>query len=306
MARKSTGSFAKKNVANDPSYRKLKGDYYPVQRTFEIASAGNCDYLLGDVGQMLSKVNKRLYRQGKTYSMKLDLSSNASQGVYQVYALADTWYLMKAWQLARSTYLKATADERKDMGTATARWEDFRIGAGLTLANPGLALPRLYNAAGSASNFTAGEFVNSQIYREDTGAVMEFSLGATTAAIYGILQEYDRTGNTDDDPQFITSNTAAYAGVDSEVSGNQVAALGNNGDNPPYNGTTMPDHVWIKVAELRNDSPNVSKLSTGFFHAPLGLFYVVPPSGTFTFDNELSLTVQSGDYKGTKAMNIGV
>lgn len=306
MARRSTTSHALKNVGNDPSYRKLKGDYYPVTRSFEIGTQGNCDVMVGDVGQLLSKVNHRLYRQGKTYSIKLDLSPSASAGRYEVYALMDTWYLMKAWQMARSTYLKATADERKQMGSSTARWEDFRVGFGLTLANQVSAEPIGYTGAGTATRYSAGEFVNSQVYLESDGTVREFSFGDGTAAIFGILEEYGRTNNTDDDPVGTTGTTPAYNGVDGEVDGNQRAALGNSGNDAPYNASTMPSAVWVKVAELRNDAPEAAKLSTGFFMAPAGAFYVKPPSGTFTFDNEISITVQSGNYKGVKAHNLGV
>lgn len=306
MARKSTQTHAKKNVADDPSYRKMKADYYPVQRTFELATAGTCDHMLCDVGQVLSRTNHRLYRQGKTYSIKLDLSTTATAGTYTVYALVDTWYLMKAWQMARATYLKATAEERKQMGTSTARWEDFRVNAGLTLANVSLGYPRFYDRGGTAGNITAGEFVNSKIYREDTGAAMEFSVGLTDALAYGIIDEYAQANNTDQDPQGVVSATPPYSGVDNEVNGLQTAALGNDGNAPPYDATDFGTRWWVKIAELRNDSPNATKLSTGFFNAPLGLFYVSPPSGTFTFDNEISLTVQNGNYKGVKAMNMGV
>lgn len=306
MARRSTTSHAKKNVANDPSYRKLKGDYYPVVRSFEIGTQGNCDHMIGDVGQCLSKVNHRLYRQGKTYSIKLDLSANASAGVYEVYALMDSWFIMKAWQMARATYLKATADERKQMGTSTARWEDFRVATGLTLANQVVAEPLLYSDTGAGVRFTIGEFVNSEVFLESDGTSRVFSFGQGDAFTFGMLEEYDRTNDVDDDPQGTTSSTEAYAGVDSDVDGSQRAALGNSGNDAPYNSTAMPGAVWVKVAELRNDSPNVAKLSTGFFNAPCGLFYVKPPTPTFTFDNEISLTVQAGDYKGVKAHNLGV
>ena len=297
--------MAKKNVSKDPSYHKLKADYYPVQRSFTLSSSGSGDYLVGDAGSLLSRVNFRLMRQGKCYSMKLDLNPNAPIGTYEVYALVDTWYIQKAWQMARATYLKATADERKQLGNETARWEDFRVNAGLTLANQQVAHPSLYTQSGAGAALTAGERPASKVYLESTGALVTFGFGNTSANEFGIVAEYDKVGRSHTDPESPTTQ-AAYSGVDAEVDGNQQNALMDDGNKPPYAESSFGNLRWVRVAQLRNDSPSVSKLSTGFFNAPCGLFYVKPPSTGFTFGNDLTFTVQAGDYKGVKAHNMGV
>lgn len=297
--------MAKKNVADDPSYRKLKADYYPVQRHITLETAGVCDYMVGDVGSIMSRVNFRLMRQGKTYNIKLDLNPNATAGVYEVWALVDTWWLQKAWQMARATYLKATADERKQLGNETARWEDFRVNAGLTLANQVLANPQLFNRAGAGIGYVAGEIESSKVFLESTGALVTFGFGATGVNEFGIIEEYDKMGRSQTDPESPVAS-AAYAGVDAEVDGNQQDKLMDDGNQPPYNATTFGTGLWVRIAQLRNDSPSVSKLSTGFFNAPCGLFYVKPPTAQFEFAGELTLTCASGDYKGVKAMNMGV
>ena len=101
---------AKKNQSVDPSFRTMKADYYPVQRTINLrSSATEVDYYVLDVGRNLSAMNHRLYRQGKTYSVKVDLDPGHAAASYDVYALVDTWYVQKAWQLARATYLQNMA-----------------------------------------------------------------------------------------------------------------------------------------------------------------------------------------------------
>ena len=97
---------AKRSKNDDPSYRSLKADYYPVQRTVNLATASQATLGICDVARQLSVVNHRLYRQGKTYQVKIDLENradtNAGVKTYEVWALADTWYVQKAWQLARA------------------------------------------------------------------------------------------------------------------------------------------------------------------------------------------------------------
>ena len=277
MARRNTTQHTKKMVSSDPSYKKLKADYYPVQRSVTLRSSGSCDHLVGDVGSIMSRVNFRLMRQGKCYSMKLDLNPNASAGVYEVWALVDTWWVQKAWQMARATYLKATEDERKQLGNEVARWEDFRVNAGLSLSNQTVAHPTLFTRAGVGAGYTAGERESSKVYLESTGALVTFGFGVTSSNEFGIVEEYDKIGRSQTDPESPTSS-AAYAGVDVEVDGNQQGKLMDDGNLPPYNNTGFGAGIWVRVAQLRNDSPAVTKLSTGFFNAPCGLFFVKPPS----------------------------
>lgn len=304
MARRATTQMAKKNVSSDPSYRKLKSDYYPVQRHWRVRSAGACDYLVGSAGDNCSAVNHRLYRQGKTYSIKMDLDPGAAPGEYTIWALADTWMLQKAWQLARSTYLKATADERKQLGSQAARWEDFKIGVGLTVANQAVALAGLDGGNLVTSSVGSGEVPISSVYLETTGAQHTFSLGATSGTVFGIFDEYNNIGRVDADPVNPT-NAQAYGGVDGEINNGQIEKLQDDGNLPPYAQTVSTSFTWVKIATLRNDSPQVQKLSTGFFNAPLGLFVVQPPTGSFSFTDQLTMTMQAGNYKGVKAHNIG-
>lgn len=304
MARRATTQMAKKNASNDPSYRKLKADYYPVQRSWRIRSSAVCDYLVGSASNNCSAVNHRLYRQGKTYSVKIDLDPGSPPGQYTIWALADTWMLQKAWQLARSTYLKATADERKQLGTQTARWEDFAVGVGLTVANQQIAIAGLAGTNLSDTAVGNGEVPISSIYLETTGAQHTFSLGVTSGTVFGIFDEYNNIGRVDPDPENPT-NAQAYGGVDAEINNGQLEKLQDDGNLPPYAQSISTQQAWVKVATLRNDSPEATRLSTGFFNAPLGLFVIQPPTGGFTFTDQLTMTMQAGDYKGVKAMNIG-
>lgn len=298
---------AKKQPKTDPSYKRLKGDYYPVQRTINVASTGSAQIHLIDTGALLSTVNHRLYRQGKTYRVKVDLDNEvaANTGQYTVWALVDTWWMMKAWQLARATYEESMAEERTSMGDKmAARWEDFRIDDG---TNGARCQPYMYTggAAMTGAPDSDGEFLNSRITLSDGTTQRTFTLGSTTGSVLGIIEEFDKFDNT---PIRLKSNDLAYAGVNDELQEASADDLKDRGDNPPYNPTNINAGIWYKVGVLDNTPVNGmnARLSTGFFNAPLGFVVVQAPAPGDDIVGEISLTVQSGDYKGVKAHNLGV
>lgn len=309
----------KKSAKTDPSYRKLKADYYPVQRQIQLATSSGGTTHVADVGRLLSMVNHRLYRQGKTYQVKIDLDNRSDVAIgpaqVEVYALVDTWYIQKAWQMARATYLTATAAERANMSTsALARWEDFRVTAGLS---GGITVqPYRFantNLAGAAA--TTGEFSTSQITLADGTTERTFTWsGSPSASEFGILTEYDKSGNTNQHAQD-AANTGvgdqAYAGAEDGVFEKQMDDLQNNGNYPPYNRETFTNYVWVKIATLDNSGTGnpaggtgQSRMSTGFFNAPCGLI-AIKPSISHQLAGEVSLTVKAGNYKGVAAMNMG-
>lgn len=303
---------AKKKEAKDPSFRDMKAEYFPVQRQVNLATAAQGTTYLLDVGQTLSRVNHRLYRQGKTYQIKIDIDNRANEALgpaqYDVYALTDTWYVQKAWQLARATYLRATADERGLMSKqAIARWEDFRVTHGVSGVE---VRPRQYSETLTGVINADGEFQASAITLADGTTTRNFTWGSTpSASEWSILQEYDTAGSTDDSPDNADAGNP-YEGVDSGVHETQMDILKDRGNSPPYNADSFSDNVWVKVATLDNSGPsnasntNGSRMSTGFFNAPCGLVVIVP-SIAHTLAGDLSMTVKAGKYKGTAAMNMG-
>lgn len=296
---------AKKGADKDPSYRTLKADYYPVQRHINLRStAVATDYYVLDVARCLSVQNHRLYRQGKTYSVKLDVNPGAVATSYAVFALVDTWYIQKAWQMARKVYLDNMAAERAVMSKQQiARWEDFRVNAGLSGA-PGTIVPAPFSdGLGSAAD-TAGEFELSEITLADGVTTRTFTWGTPVGGELAMLAEYDKSGATDPSPS-TSSGPKPYAGVEGDVQETSMDALQSKGDLPPYNNTVFNTRVWVRIGYLDAGSVN-GKLSTGYFNAPCGLIAIQPLAPSTEITAQLSMTVQAGDYKGVKAMNMGV
>jgi hypothetical protein len=307
---------AKRSAKKDPSYRTLKADYYPVQRQVNLAATADpgSNPLVLDVARNLSVVNHRLYRQGKTYQVKIDLNNRgaavaASQ--FDVFVLCDTWYVQKAWQLARARYLMNTSDERAVMSEQqVARWEDFRVSAGVSGA--GTIVPYRYLPTLAGSTDTSGEFELSQITMADGTTRRSFTWGnSPSASEFGILLEYDKSGGTDPSPA-TSSGPKAYTGTEGDVNETTQDDLAEHGDLPPYDNQNFNTRVWVKVATLDNSDaaePGVagghSRMSTGFFNAPCGLVVIKPSLANDSLDGKLSMTVKAGDYKGVAAMNMG-
>lgn len=309
-------SHAKKKVSSDPSYRKKKPlEYFPVARKTDIGfesalPSGTTGY--GDAGSILSRLNNRLYRYGKLYDIKLDLSTAAPTGVvFEVWALSNTWYVQKAFEEAKMAFDVAYEEEKEFVNQSNiARWRDFRIrpatGESFNPVTGFWAYPRSGIQPGTANNVTGGQFVDSLV-EESSGGVKQFSWAATSSAtLYSLIAEYDLAGNQTRNPN-LSTGAMPYAGLQSDSSNTEAAALQTQGQDPPYNATTFPP-VWVKVGELSVGSSGAQRLSTGYFHAPCGVFAVKNIGGTGNIGDDagdnISLEIKAGKYKGVSAVNM--
>lgn len=111
-------NYRKKRKSNDPSFSKKKAlDFFPVQRKINLISEGAVGGTIGliDAARVLSANNRRLYRQGKLYSCKLEIDPvilDAGQSV-EVWVIKPTWASIRAWELAKDNFDQSYTDERK-------------------------------------------------------------------------------------------------------------------------------------------------------------------------------------------------
>lgn len=314
MARSS--SHRKKMVPMDPSYRKKKPlEFFPIARKTDIGFAGQGTAIgFGDAGSVLSRLNNRLYRYGKLYDLKLDLSASATPGVvFEVWALSNTWYVQKAFEEAKAAYDKAYEDEKEFVNkTNVARWRDFRISPLTTPSfNPVVGdwvYPRSADNpfALVATNIVAGDIVDS-IVEDNAGATKAFTWAPTSSAsYYSCIAEYDLAGNQTRSPNLSTGDMP-FEGLQADSSTVEAAALQTRGQDPPY-GATAFNGIWVKVGEMTVGTAGQTRLSTGYFHAPCGVFAIKAVGGTGNIDTDagdnISLEVKSGKYKGVSAKNM--
>ena len=285
--------------------RKTKAKRYAVQRHIEVrdAAVSTSQINIMDVPQFLSKVNHRLYRQSRSYRCKINVTKPTTRGIVDVYALRDTWFLQKAYQMAKDTFDKNNVEERSSMSPKSiARWQDFRInidpkaGVNYNDLNPAIRDDTL-----TLQDMTIGEFVLSSVHRED-GTNMSFGLFGLPNARFGIVQEYDTAANTDNSPEDETGlNESAYSGLDDDNQDGARLHLSTAGNAPPYDSNSLDGNfLFRKVGTIGGDNSATgltNKLTTGYFDAPLGAILLV----TTDSPGSIELEVQSGDYKGVHA-----
>jgi hypothetical protein len=273
----------------------------PTQRTIRIGqsspAAGNT---ICRAKQLLSPINHRLYREGRTYVQKVDLDANSTQ-VVEVYALADTWMVHKAWKLAYDTYMLNTQEERAIAGKNAARWADFSIGC--TVTGFGAAKPIQFDGLTLASTiYTAGEFPLSEVSL-DNGTDYTFSWTATSGSTFNVIGEYDLAGRTQGSPEDSETVMPYQALNTDDLDSTIYRHVQEDGDFPPYNpdslgGTTPLVHIATLNAQ---QSINAQKLSTGFFRAPCGIVLLKGYAPVDDASQDVSITYKAGSYKGVDA-----
>ena len=305
--------YAKSASAAKPKKKtSSKSKRYPVQRQYRLGFTlpSNTTRVHGALDRDLSRVNHRLYRQSRYYEMKVDIDADLPDGsTVFVYALQDTWMNQKAYQTARAAFEENSAEERNRLsGNAQARWNDFRVASGIaTLATDADSAPVGYTdglSVPAGTQYTAGEYVLSEV-TDAAGTARTFRWLGSGGNTFNIIDEYDRTGNANAQPS-TASTTAAYANLEDEIDANQLEHLSDDGNLPPYSANTMENQALTLVATLHVDSTGTSKLSSGFFTAPCGIYFLAFAGGLDgnTANDGISITAKSGDYKGVSGMSM--
>ncbi len=280
--------------------RMKSTEHYPVVR------AGRLDYtgpavtpqIELNIEQYLSKTNRRLYRQSRCYSVKLDIDAGSTQ-TYNVYALNDSWMTERALKMGYDMYLENSQAARDRLkGKNIARWEDFRVlsGTGFQQVNPTqYAFPTL-----TPVQLAAGEFSTTEV-EDAAGTARSFTWGAGAANRYSLLQEYDKAGDAQRSPTNVT-NDMPYDSLMADDSAAMATDLQNRGNDPPYDADGVNfDARWVKVATLAAGA--AQRLSTGFFVAPCGIVLITAGANQdeLVDVSKFEWNVKGGDYKGVHA-----
>jgi len=297
-------------------------DLTHVVRRFQVKTNQDPDPALNeietmDTGACLSRLNHRLYRQGRNYRMKLDVETTTLPGgaTVNIYALAPTWWVIGAWRLAKKSYDDALKDEMKTLSEGNmARWRDFRVAFGVkNVDEGGSLLPEQYRPIAGVGGhemlpqpYTAGEFNWSRAANLETGTSMKFSWPSNLldlATEFDILEEFEDSRNESSSPETVMTDMP-YQSLASDANADDYVELQANGNEPPYSAIQFENQIWVKVGSLGAASgANISggyNRSTGFFDAPCGLL-LVDQVGVNSGPVKLDVTVQQGDYRGVHA-----
>ena len=279
----------------------------PTTRKIYLNASGTNTNLRGDTAQLLSRHNHRLYRQGRTYEIRVGLDMDVN-GVYEVYALRPDWMVMKAWKKAFETFMNNSKEELAKLGNQKARWQDFRVNAlSLTGTNGDLQGTMRGKTSANLDSITTGDFYPSEV-RDESGTFYRFSwTDPSSASLFNILEEYEKMGNVSNHPTSVETE-AAYSGLDDDTVDGQFQHLADDGNTPPYSATGLENTTpLIKVATIGQVAPGLGVLSTGFFTAPCGLFVVRKISGADLSTNQAEIYVEAkgGSYKGVHSESMG-
>ncbi len=283
--------------------RKTSKKHYPVQRMTGLSWSGGplpANFMI-DGPKVLSQTNHRLYRQSRYYEMSVTLDTDLPDGsTVDVYAIADTWMVQKAYQMAKAAFDESNSEEKEMLNGRIARWNDFRVTHGLVLAGgiQDVFATNFLKGDLTATRFTDGEFENSNVV-DQAGTIRRFTWGAPGGVEYSIIEEYDASGNTSWDPTYPA--TGPYNGLLPNLEAGAADALQQDGNKPPYSAQDIGQAIWVKVGTLHLGSGR-QRTSTGFFTAPCG-FVALVGAGSIIGDNqvEISCEFKRGDYKGVHA-----
>lgn len=297
----------------------------------DVIPNGSSDFAMYQAPLCLSATNHRLYRQFRSYNMKVKLTAPYHAGI-EVYVLKDTWMVRNAIKKACKVYMNTQAIS-PGQENKVARWHDFRI---KPTFNNGTEFHQLLpsgfvtdsNQGGMIFNTTStGQYDYSSIRLQtgqQAGLVNQgFVIGGTTTNQFDILQAYMDSDDTSSDEA-----NASDAYQDFFTIRDPQPNIDDEGDLAPYNMTDL-DNYLVKI-----DTIHSGKTTTATFDALLGWVFfrhnseitaanpdvqisATAPSSRFnitTLDGDgnvagvtacLQVIHSAGKYKGVRSEPIG-
>ncbi len=277
-----------------------------------------------DLAKDLSKVNRRLYRQGYTYVVQ-DIQCVVPSGLrasdistFTFSTVGNSWIVHNAWKKAFGAWRAQQRDILKHLPTSQGKWADFKI----YLDDEHEDGTTLEPYAGDNAVYITGEWEHSKLVFDDDGTEREFKMhmiGSSNLADtnnesgIGLIQEYQNSRafpNADPALPSAASDTV-YAKMigyaPDELTDIMVDNMENDNDLPPYDpdeypgGDTNADAaVPVRLAAV---SGTQAVMTSPGFIAPCGLIKV--------YTSELSLTnttesaTDLGDVGGTGVASPG-
>lgn len=269
----------------------MAGASSATQRTFTLQGAAG-QYI--DLAGLLSRENKRLYRQGMVYHARISVTNGtAGGGANNVEVLHNSWRVRKAWSVAKFAFDASNEDERL-LGIRRSRWNDFKIFFEAS-HNAGNSIGPTTSASGEWNYTTANAATTSSQYQfHMLGAGSSGSPGR-----FGLLREYDEMADTDQDTPAASGTLVPYSALHAGLSNNQADLIQEEGDLPPYSATDLeresPVTTYFMTSPLTPGGAVVT--TTGMIEIPCGLVKLpdTAAGGLYRID------FKAGAYKGVHA-----
>lgn len=244
----------------------------------DVIPNGPAPFAVYHAGKCLGATNHRLYRQFRTYRMKMKLTAPYNGGV-EVYILKDTWMVRNAIKKACEKYMN-TLVLAPGQTTKLSRWHDFRL---MPTDSAGGQIPAL-NPSGFVTNSalgpliygttSTGQYDFSDMQPQNILSAQNKHLvigGANTTTQFDILSAYMNSDDTTVDEAGVQDDYSQFFGPD-EPQGD----ADDEGDLAPYNMTNL-DNYLVKV-----DTLHTGKTTTANFDALLGWVFLRHEAGFVT------------------------
>ena len=288
-----------------------------------------------DLAKDLSKVNRRLYRQGYTYVIQdiqffLNVGMKASDvQSLQFSTMGNSWIVHNAWKKAFAAW-RAQARSVEQLVDIPAKWRDFKIYLDDSMRGGTTLEPY----AGEGAVYQAGEWNYSQFVWDDDGTEREtyaHMIGSDSGTTdFALVQNYADSRSrvqTNDPAHEAEASTNMYAKMltigDDELIADLIDNIEAANDSPPYDADDFPggaDNADVAVT-TRWLSCNATQgsVTVGGFIAPCGLIKIqnteyaldnagsadgVYATGT-AIQGALILTIAPGPYRGVLAAPMG-
>ena len=271
-----------------------------------------------DLARDLSRVNRRLYRQGRDYHVKriTIVSSNTPNGQNRVsFSTIDTgWVSQQAWKRGFMTWQEMNKTATQNLsGDVSGTWEDFKVYLSNEMRGGTILLPK----DNGGNNYNAGEWIYSEMVSPDgTTGANPFQLhmlgdhsglaGAWNSV--GLVKSYGESRPTvqttdpsvplvaKDDP---LANVFDYGTTVDEVIGN----LQDYNDAPPYSVVNYPgdENNAPKPIVVQDTTIVDGKSTVGGFRARCGLIEIESKSPIGGDVYSVLVELAPGKYRGVKA-----
>jgi hypothetical protein len=271
-----------------------------------------------DLARDLSRVNRRLYRQGRDYHVKkiTVVSSDTPNGGNRISfsTVHDTWVTRNAWRRGFETFKMMQAEATKQIsGDVKGTWNDFKV----FLSPDHRAGTKLDPLDNGGNAWDAGDWVYTKLVTPDgTTSADEFELtligdhsgAAGSRNSVGLIKSYGESRATvqNNDPNVPSAasddplvNVFDYGTAIDEV----IDRMEVEGDEPPYDIADYPGGAnnGQKPSVVQDTTIVDGKSVVGGFNAIAGLIEVEAKS---TLPNDvISILVElaPGNYRGIAA-----
>lgn len=265
--------------------------------------------MFGETSKLLGLMNRRLYRQGRTYRIRFRITDTNTAAFYRIFVLRNDYVLHNAWKMAYQSFLTNSIEEMDQLkqGGGTGRYLDFRIKP-LT-SGASVAEPLMFTASGVIpAALTPDEYEYSVVTPEGSATQKVFTFSGGTSTAFNILEEYDHVYNADIEPDN-APGTIAYDGLTQRHDDLQILHLTQQNNQPPYDGSNTGSGVpWV----LHDVKFSAQETWSHYVDAPLGIFVIqcCDSSGSpIEFptlpDAGIMLEVAPGNYKGVNSASMG-